>query len=123
MRADQHLAKAKRIENTMMQKLDLNKDYEIFIWCCIHASNQLFNVALHKQGLTKDDVDQIHSNIPEYRGSRTAEIDRIIALMEKIEMLGPRYVRGCEPWDQKIGEECLQNFRLIKQVAVELCGP
>jgi len=116
MRAEQHFAKAQRLEDAR-KRLNLMDDYETILWSCLHGSAHLMNAVLHVQNLAADDKDQIHSNIPEYTGGRTPELDKVIASMEYIQSLGPRYVRGIEPWQPADGEKCIAEYDNIKKIA------
>ena len=110
------MAKARRLEDAR-NSLDLTDDYETILWSCLHGSAHLMNAVLHVQDLAADDQDQIHSNIPEYTGGSTPELDAVMASMKFIESLGPRYVRGIEPWQPADGERCLAEYSNIKKIA------
>ena len=120
MKAERHWAKAEQIEATMNVRLRRWEDFEMIVWSCIHASNQLLNVVLHLQRLTPDNQDQVHSDLPEYRGHVTPEVALIMASMQAIEELGPRFVRGIEPWESAEGERCLTAYAEVKRVATEV---
>jgi hypothetical protein len=117
MRIDDHWNKAMRLEATRKQKLNQTEDYEIVIWSCIHGGAHLANVALHKLGVTNEDFDLIHSNIPEHNLQPPIAAAEMLATLRSIEDLGPRFVRGVEPLDMKAVEACLAAYNEIKSFA------
>lgn len=117
MRAEDHWNKAMRLEATRKQKLDATQDYEIVIWSCIHGSAHLANIALHELGITGEGFDLIHSNIPEHNLQTPAAAAEMLATLKSIEDLGPRFVRGIEPFDLKAVEACLAAYDKVKRFA------
>ncbi|QGP90995.1 hypothetical protein MGLY_03180 [Neomoorella glycerini] len=115
MRVEDHIAKAKRIEDTMMQKLDLKEDYETVIENCMLAGTHLLNAVLHKLGITEDNFDLLHSDKPKLDRQVDPEVAEIMAAMKYIEDLRPYHVRGVDPWQPEKGEKCLLSYRKVKE--------
>jgi len=120
MRIADHWSKAQRLEATRLARLNKQDDYEIVIWSCIHGGAHLANVALHKLGVTEEAFDLIHSNIPELNRPAPPEVAAMLATLKSIEDLGPRFVRGIEPFDAKAVESCLTAYREVKAFAEKL---
>jgi hypothetical protein len=117
MRIEDHWNKAMRLEATRRRKLDTAEDYEIVIWSCIHGGAHLANVALHRLGVTGEDFDLIHSNIPEHNLQGPAGVAGMLASLKSIEDLGPRFVRGIEPFDMQAVRACLAAYDEVKGFA------
>jgi hypothetical protein len=117
MRIEDHWNKALRLEATRKRKLDRQEDYEIVIWSCIHGGAHLANIALHKLGVTDESFDLIHSNIPEHDLKGPAPVAEMLATLKSIEDLGPRFVRGIEPFDIKAVDACLAAYDKVKGYA------
>jgi hypothetical protein len=122
MRIEEHWSKAERLEHTRSGKLDITEDYEIVIWSCIHGGAHLANVVLHKLGVTEEDFDLIHSDIPELNRIVPPEAAAMLATLKSIETLGPRFVRGIEPPDRVTVDSCLAAYSKVKTIAVKLLG-
>jgi hypothetical protein len=122
MRIEEHWSKAERLEHTRSGKLDITEDYEIVIWSCIHGGAHLANVVLHKLGVTEEDFDLIHSDIPELNRIVPPEAAAMLATLKSIETLGPRFVRGIEPPDRVTVDSCLAAYSKVKTFAVKLLG-
>ena len=60
MKIAEHVAKAKRFEDTI-QKLDVQADYEIINWARMHVCTHLLNGALHARGVTPENWDIRHT--------------------------------------------------------------
>ena len=117
MRIEDHWNKALRLEATRKGKLDRDADYEVVIWSCIHGGAHLANIALHKLGVTDETFDLIHSNIPEHDLKGPAPVAEMLATLKSIEDLGPRFVRGIEPFDAKAVQACLAAYDKVKGYA------
>ena len=89
---------------------------------CIHGGAHLANVALHKLGVTEEDFDLIHSDIPELNRIVPPEAAAMLATLKSIETLGPRFVRGIEPPDRVTVDSCLAAYSKVKTFAVKLLG-
>ena len=123
MRIDDHWSKAARLEGTRTTKLDTREDYELVIWSCIHGGAHLANVALHKLGVTDETLDLIHSDIPELNLVMPPDAANMLATLKSIEELGPRFVRGSEPFDPKAVEFCLAAYGRVKTFAERITNP
>ena len=117
MRAEEHWAKAARLEASRAKDLGDRDDYELIIWSCIQGGAHLASVILHSRGLTGDNEDQIHSDIPELTRELPPDVSRILAVLKSIENLGPRFVRGMEPIDPEIVRSCLAAYQAVKALA------
>ena len=120
MRAEEHWAKANRLEETRTTKLSEKDDYEVVIWSCIHGGAHLANVALHKLGITNDTFDLIHSNIPELNRELPSDVAEMLVTLKSIEDCGPRFVRGIEPFDPQAVGNCLAAYGKVKAYAEKL---
>jgi hypothetical protein len=117
MRAEQHMAKAQRLEDSRRTKLDTEKDHELVVWSCIHGGAQLLNVVLHRFGVTDDDFDMIHTWVPDPPTGVPDTLTDFFDTLRRIEALGPRFVRGCEPWSADVGRQCLADYAALKASA------
>ena len=117
MRAEDHWEKARRLENSRLDKLDPNGDAELSIWSCIHGGAQLLNVVLHCAGATGENFDMIHTNVPDPTYAVPESLQPIFAALSRIEALGPRFVRGAEPWSSEVARQCLADYALVKAAA------
>jgi RecJ-like exonuclease len=116
MRIEDHLAKAQRIENTMLRKLDSVEDYEIFVETFMLAGTHLLNAVLHRTGITSEHSDLVHSYLPKLESPVGPQAAEIITALKYIENLRPGYLRGDVPWAPQDGENCLANYRRIKRI-------
>jgi hypothetical protein len=117
MRPNDHWDKAQRLEATRLNKLDRDEDCELLVWSCIHGGAQLLNVILHRTGFTNESFDMIHTWVPELNRPVPEALTSVFAALARIEALGPRFVRGAEPWDPEIGKRCLADYALVKASA------
>lgn len=122
MRADRHMAKARRLEESVRGKLDLGDDAELIIWGCIHGGAQLLNVMFHRHGFTADGDDMIHTWVPELTRPVPAQLAEFVDTLKRIEALGPRHVRGFEPCPADVVAACLADFRRLKAIAAGALG-
>ena len=117
MRIEDHLLKAHRIENTMLQKLDATEDYELYVETFMLAGTHFLNAVLHRSEITDEAHDLLHSYLPKLDKAVGSEASDIMTALKYIEDLRPQYLRGRTPWDPRDGEKCLSNYRAIKQIA------
>jgi hypothetical protein len=117
MQPDEHWDKAQRLENTRLGKLDPDADCELFIWSCIHGGAQLLNVILHRAGVTDESFDMIHTSVPELGHPVPDALKPLFEALARIESLGPRFVRGAESWDPKVGRRCLADYAALRAAA------
>jgi hypothetical protein len=117
MRPDEHWAKAQRLENTRLRTLDPDEDSELLIWSCIHGGAQLLNVILHRAGVTDERFDMMHTSVPDLGRHVPDAQKRVFEALARIEALGPRFVRGAEPWDSEVGRRCLADYAVLKAAA------
>lgn len=117
MRAEEHWAKAARLEASRAKGLNDRDDYELVIWSCIQGGAQLANVILHGRGITSDNQDQIHSDIPELKRELPRDITEILAVLKSTEDLGPRFVRGIEPIEPEVVRNCVDAYEKVKALA------
>src|SRR4051812_779396 len=99
MKAADHLTKARRIEETMLRKLDPNADYEVYVETCMLAGTHLLNAVLHHYSVTATDADLLHSDKPPLEKPVPAELRALFDAMKFIEDLRPDYLRGMRPWN------------------------
>jgi hypothetical protein len=117
VRIADHVTKARRIEETMVNKLDRDRDYEIFVEACMLAGTHLLNAVLHRFSVTGEGSDLLHSDKPRLEVPIQAELQPLFAAMKFIEDLRPGYLRGTQPWSVEDGTKCLENFRRVKTFA------
>jgi hypothetical protein len=117
MQPDEHWDKAQRLENTRLGKLDPDEDYELVIWSCIHGGAQLLNLILHRAGITDESFDMIHTWVPELGRPVPDALRPVFDRLARIESLGPRFVRGVEPWNPEVGRRCLDDYAALKAAA------
>jgi hypothetical protein len=117
MRAKEHWEKAARLEASGAAGLDGDDDYELIIWSCVQGGAQLANAILCARGITADDEDQIHSDLPELKRELPPDVKEMLALLKSIENLGPRFVRGIEPMQPGVVKNCLEAYARIKAMA------
>jgi hypothetical protein len=117
MRPDEHWDKAQRLESTRLGKLDPDDDCELVIWSCIHGGAQLINVILHRAGVTNESFDMVHTSVPDVDLSVPKSLKPVFEALARIEQLGPRYVRGAEPWNSEVGQRCLADYAAVRVAA------
>ena len=117
MRAKEHWDKAARLEASRSSGLNDRDDYELIIWSCIQGGAQLANAILCARGITRDDEDQIHSDLPELKRELPPDVREILAVLKSIENLGPRFVRGIEPMKPGVLKGCLDAYDKVKAMA------
>jgi hypothetical protein len=124
MKTAAHLEKFRRL-HSVVQRLDIRNDCELWIWTAMNACSHLLNAALHHvgateeidsfhsqveglycvpdrtNGTTRDTVhvpgDVMHVNQPPIRGPLPAGIRNACAMLQIIENLREPYVRGSQP--------------------------
>jgi hypothetical protein len=116
---EDHVRKAKRIEDTMMCKLDPNADYETYVEACMLAGTHLLNAVLHKYAVTSDRFDLLHSDKPALKTPVQEELRHLFEAMKFIEDLRPRYLRGTTAWDPAHGIQCSRYFNQVKGFALQ----
>jgi len=119
VRIADHVTKARRIEETMVNRLDRDRDYEIFVEACMLAGTHLLNAVLHKFSVTREGSDLLHSDKPRLEVPIRVELQPLFAAMKFIEDLRPGYLRGIKPWSKDDGTKCLESFRRVKTFAEE----
>lgn len=117
MRIADHVTKAKRIEDTMIRKLDPDQDYEIYVEACMLAGTHLLNAVLHKYAVTDESSDLLHSDKPPLDAPVQAELRPLFDAMKFIENLRPGYLRGTTVWNRDHGRQCAQGFNDVKRFA------
>ena len=120
MRITDHMTKARRIEDTMLKKLDADADYEIYVEACMLAGTQLLNAVLHKYAVTSDTSDLLHSDKPALGAPVSEELRPLFEAMKFIEDLRPGYLRGTTAWNPDHGRQCAQRFNEVKQFAQQV---
>ena len=121
MRIIDHVSKAYRIEQTMLNKLDRDQDYEIFVEACMLAGTHLLNAILHKYSVTTEAADLLHSDKPQLETAVKPELQSLFAAMKYIEDLR-RYLRGARAWDIEDGNKCIGSYQQVKGVAKKALG-
>jgi len=113
MKTHQHAERAERVLRSM-QKLGPG-DYEMQIEAAMIAGTQLFNVCLHKLGVTAEADDIMHSEyLSGHQRIRIKLLSPGLAeLLDEIEQLRPTYVRGDFEQGEKAAERCLTALRQL----------
>jgi hypothetical protein len=122
MKIDEHLTKARRIEKTMVTKLDRNNDYELYVECYMLAGTHLLNAVLHKLAITPQVSDLLHSDKPPLNRPVDAGLRPMFDAMKFIEGLRPGYLRGKAVWRPEDGEKCEQSYQQVKRLAQQFIG-
>ncbi|MDI6907608.1 MAG: hypothetical protein QMC81_09020 [Thermoanaerobacterales bacterium] len=120
MKPSDHFAKAARIEETMLKKLDVHEDYETVIENCMLAGTHWLNGILHKLGVTEEGFDLLHSDKPALNREVNGEVKEILAAMKYIEDLRPYHVRGVDPYRPELGDKCMECYHKVKEFAGKL---
>jgi hypothetical protein len=115
-----HLTKARRIEETMMRKLDRDVDYEIYVEACMLAGTHLLNALLHHHSVTAVGADLLHSDKPPLNRPVPPELRPFFDAMKFIEDLRPGYLRGTNTWNPEHGRACEERFDEVKRYAQQV---
>lgn len=119
-----HVAKARRIERSLM-KFDLMEDYEMVVECCMLATTHYYNAALHVEGISIPLIDQAHTFRPKldmYRRTPSSKLQSGMERLKFIEQLRPKHCRKSEPVDRKLMENCIKSFEEGKSIFLEIIG-
>jgi len=114
MKISDHLMRAARFEKTM-NKLDRNKDYELFVEACGLAGTGALNAILHAHSVTREDWDLLHSYKPALEVPAALELQPLFLALKEIEDLRPGYLRGTQAWNPEDGKRCFENYQKIKR--------
>ena len=117
MTPTEHRAKAEKIERSLAKCGPA--DYEMKIEGAMLAGTHWVNLALHRQGVTKDGSDILHTymlTVNELRKYRVADAALLDALAE-IEDIRPPYVRGNVPGGEKAAARALELLALLRRKA------
>ena len=117
MKIADHLTKAERIERTMNRHFDADDQYEMCIENCMLAGTHYLNAVLHKNGLTDEAGDLLHSDKPPLGQAVSEDVAEMMAAMKYIEVLRPRYLRGTDEWQPDEGKRCRENYQKVKSSA------
>lgn len=120
MKTHQHAERAERVMRSL-QKLD-PADYEMRIEAAMIAGTQLFNVCLHKLGVTSESDDVMHSEyLTGHQRIRIKLLSPGLAeLLDEIEQLRPTHVRGDFGHGEQAAERCLTALRQLHERASSL---
>lgn len=121
MRIIDHLTKAYRIEQTMLNKLDRDQDHEIFVEACMLAGTHLLNAILHKYSVTKEGADLLHSDKPQLETLVKPELQPLFSAMKYIEDLR-RNLRRARAWSVEDGKKCIGSYQQVKGFAEKVLG-
>lgn len=122
MKLNDHVTKARRIEATMVNKLDPDKDYELVLEAYMLAGTHLLNAILHKFSVTEEEFDLSHSDKPKLNMPIDATLRPLFDDMKYIEDLRPGYLRGARAWSVDDGKRCLRSYQQVKQFAEKVLG-
>jgi hypothetical protein len=117
MTPEGHWAKACRIENSRLAKLDPTEDYELLVWSCIHGGAHLLNAVLHHAGISPSENDYIRSDKLEPGLILPEPVERVAEALCSIEALGPRFVRGAERPGRGAIAACVDAYDRAKELA------
>ncbi len=112
-----HREKAERIE-AALKKLTV-ADYEAVIEATMLAGTHWFNIALHELKLTAADADIMHAQYlaGDLRLMISLLAPAMLAAMDEIEMLRPRFVRGNVAGGDEAARRALTLLETIRQAA------
>ena len=114
MRAEDHLAAARRIEASL-QRCEPD-DHEMRIEGAMLAGSHRLNALLHRSAITPDETDLMHSyllTVNEFDRLSLAEPAAMAALRE-IEKLRPAWVRGNHPGGRAAGTRAVELLASIQ---------
>lgn len=120
MKISDHLMRIERIEKTMLDKLDRDADYELYLETCMLASTSALNLILHVLGLTREDWDLLHTHKPVLPFPVPEDLKPLFAGLKFNEDIRPGYLRGTNPWNPADGDACLASYREMKAHALKL---
>ncbi|GAB3627598.1 hypothetical protein PTE30175_02291 [Pandoraea terrae] len=131
MKVISHLDKVHRMA-ALRARLDPLADFELWFWTTLTASTNVYNVALHLMGITRD--DPVFSTIPGVHvvqqpdGSYARELRGLGDVSHvgwpKIEGDVPEAIRQIEHWVQTIEhhrDPCIRGDRIPTQATVDEC--
>jgi hypothetical protein len=120
MKIAEHLMRINRIERTMLDKLDREKDYELYVEACGLIGTGALNAILHAHGVTKETWDLLHSYKPPLEVPADLDLRQYFDDLKYIEDLRPGYLRGTKPWNPEEGKKCYENCQKIKKYAEKI---
>lgn len=105
-----------------MQKLTPD-DYEMLIEAAMIAGTQLFNVCLHRLGVTAENEDVMHSEyLTGHQRIRISLLAPGLAeLLDEIEQLRPAYVRGDFEHGQAAAQRCVKALAALNERTQAIC--
>lgn len=151
MKIAAHLMKFRRL-HSMVQRLDIQADCELWIWTAMNAGNHLLNAALHHVGATQE-TDSFHTQVeglycvpdrmngtvrdtvhapgdimhigqPLIEGQLPFAVNNACAMLQIIENLREPYVRGSRPADPTETEQWKDAYQsCVVQLASVLDVP
>lgn len=101
----------------MLEKLDPDADYEIYVEALMLAGTHLLNAVLHQYAVTDEKSDLLHSDKPTLNGPVMPELRPLFEAMKFIEDLRPGYLRGSQTWNPDHGKLCSERFNELKRFA------
>lgn len=122
MRVEEHLQKARRLDQSMA-KLDLHEDYEAIIENCMIAGTHYYNSIMHTLGVTPADKDFKHTYKPRpLRPLVPEHLAPVRDALHRIEALRPHHVRGADPYGPQVGNECWSAYQEVRAFALQTVG-
>ncbi len=117
MKEQQHAHRAERVMRSMSKLAP--HEYEMLIEAAMIAGTQLFNVCLHRLGITAEGEDVMHA---EYlTGHQRIRINLLAPglaeLLDEIEQLRPGYVRGDFAQGEAAAQRCVKALHALHERA------
>ena len=116
MKAEQHRARAERIERSLA-KLSA-ADAEAMIEACMLASSQWINAGLHALGVSADEDDFIHPFMLDGRQRQALEHAlgaKVLRAADTIEGYRPFFVRGDDPGASHAAGRALELLDIVRE--------
>lgn len=120
MKTEDHAYRMKRIERTLLERLDVDDDYELYVEACMLAGTHALNLILHRLGLTAEGWDLVHSDTPAHDIPMPPELVPLLAGLKAIEDLRASSLRGKRPWNPADAPRCLEAFRSLRALVERL---
>ena len=120
MNLAQHLEKAARYE-ALMARLDVVRDFELWIWVAMSSGTNVLNAALHAAGITSDRGtwtqeegplgDVLHVDVPAIEAALPPALERACEALRVIDDARDPCVRGPREITPELAEACAAAYR------------
>jgi hypothetical protein len=122
MKPQDHVTKARRIEATIVAKLDFDRDYELCLEGYMLAGTHYLNAVLHKRGVTREQFDLSHTDRPRLDAPIDETLRPLFEALRQVEDLRPDYLRGNKTWNAEDGRRCRESYEQVRRLAEKALG-